>query len=330
MVNARSGLMAMFVRLMAVARYRFIVELTGIFLVIWLGCAVLVYVFEYGHSPKVHNLGDAIYGLLVTMTTSGDSAVQPATAGGRWVVGFALILSKLLTALLCALAAAVLIERKVKEEMGLKMHKLSHHVVILGWNLKGPAILQSLRREPEYTSAPILVAADLEHKPTDDPLLGFTRSAYPIRGEAIERCCLASAATVVVLANYAEKQNADALTAVNVLVARRHNADARIIAELLDPGQRSYLEAAGADLVVGIGEVGGYLLAEAAMGHEVVRQLLSEVNAARDRKAVSQLTPTPAAAQATPPAHAAPPAAAPAAHAAPDTPRQAAPEVTHP
>ena len=125
-------------------------------------------------------------------------------------------------------------------------------------------------------------------------------------------------------------QNADALTAVNVLVARRHNADARIIAELLDPGQRSYLEAAGADLVVGIGEVGGYLLAEAAMGHEVVRQLLSEVNAARDRKAVSQLTPTPAAAQAAPPAHAAPPAAAPAAHAAPDTPRQAAPEVTHP
>lgn len=299
MVIAKSGLMAMFIRLMAVARYRFIVELTGIFLVVWLGCAVMVYLFEHGHSPRIQNLSDATYGLLVTMTTSGDSAVQPATPGGRWVVGFALILSKLLTALLCALAAAVLIERKVKEEMGLKMHKLSQHLVILGWNLKGPSIIQSLRREEQYAHAPILVVADLEHKPSDDPLLGFTRSPYPIRGEAIEKACLASAATVVVLANYAEKHNADALTAVSVLLARRVNPSARIIAELLDPGQRAYLEAAGADLVVGIGEVGGYLLAEAAMGHEVVRQLLSAVSDTRDRRTLPDGASAPAAPLAT-------------------------------
>jgi len=288
-MSTRSGLMTLFMRLMAVARYRFIVELTGLFLAVWLGCAVMVYAFEYGHSSHVHSLGDATYGLLVTMTTSGDSAVQPTTSGGRWVVGLALILSKLLTALLCALAAAVLIERKVKEEMGLKMHKLSHHLVIIGWNLKGPAILQSLRRESQYEASPIVVVADLEHKPTDDPLLWFTRSPYPVRGEAIERACLATAATVVVLANYAEKHNADALTAVNVLLARRLNPEARIIAELLDPGQRTYLEAAGADLVVGIGEVGGYLLAEAAMGHEVVRQLLSAVSEARERKTLPDM-----------------------------------------
>jgi voltage-gated potassium channel len=292
MVVARNGLMAMFIRLMAVARYRFIVELTGLFMAVWLGCALMVYIFEHGHSPHIHDLSDATYGLLVTMTTSGDSAVQPATAGGRWVVGFALILSKLLTALLCALAAAVLIERKVKDEMGLKMHKLSHHLVILGWNLKGPAIIQSLRREALYAHAPILVVADLEHKPSDDPLIEFTRSPYPIRGEAVDKSCLASAATVLVLANYAEKHNADALTAVSVLLARRVNPHARIVAELLDPGQRAFIEAAGADMVVGIGEVGGYLLAEAAMGHEVVRQLLNAVSDTSTRKALPEAIAT--------------------------------------
>ncbi len=293
LMSSRSGLMALFIRLMAVARYRFIAELTGIFMLVWLGGAVLVYAFEYGHSPKIQNLGDATYGVLVTMTTSGDSALQPTTTGGRWVVGVGLIISKLLTALLCALAAAVLIERKVKEEMGLKMHKLSQHLVILGWNLKGPAILKSLRNEPQYESAPVVVVADLDQKPLEDPLLMFTRSAYPVRGEAIERCCLSSAATVVVLANYAEKTNADALTAVNVMLARRLNPQARIIAELLDPGQRAFLEAAGADLVVGIGEVGGYLLAEAAMGHEVVRQLLNAVSESRERKVLpDQASPT--------------------------------------
>lgn len=273
----RIGFMSMFMRLMAVARYRFIVELTVIFVLVWCGCAVMIYVFEFGKNPKLHSLGDAIYFLLVTMTTSGDSSVQPLTFGGRFVMGFAVILSKLLTALLCALAAAVLIERKVKEEMGLKMHKLEHHIVLIGWNLKGKQIISTLRADPALHDTPIVIMADMEHKPIDDPLVMFTRSPYPIRGESIDRASLRSADTVVVLANYAEKSNADALTAVNCMLARRVNKDARIISELLDPAQRLYMEAAGADEVVGIGEVGGFLLAEATIGNEEAKKLLAYV-----------------------------------------------------
>lgn len=281
----RIGFMSMFMRLMAVARYRFIVELTVIFVLVWCGCAVLIYVFEFGKNPKLHSLGDAIYFLLVTMTTSGDSSVQPLTFGGRFVMGFAVILSKLLTALLCALAAAVLIERKVKEEMGLKMHKLEHHIVLIGWNLKGKQIISTLRADARQHDTPIVIMADMEHKPIDDPLVMFTRSPYPIRGESIERASLHGADTVVVLANYAEKSNADALTAVNCMLARRVNKDARIISELLDPAQRLYMEAAGADEVVGIGEVGGFLLAEATIGNEEAKKLLAYVaeGGGRDR-----------------------------------------------
>ena len=277
MAVMRSSIAALFIRLMAVARHRFIFELTVIFVLMWVFGALLVYCFEAGHSTRIHTFGEAFYGILVTMTTSGDSAIQPVTTAGRTVVGIALILSKLLTALLCALAAAVLIERKVKEDMGLKMHKLNQHVVIIGWNLKGPQIIRTLRSEAQFAHAPILVMADLDHKPIDDPLLLFTRASYPIRGEAVDRACLPAAATIVVLANYAEKQNADALTAVNCMVARQANRGARIIAELLDPSQRVYMEAAGADQVVGIGEVGGFLLAEATIGNEQARQLLAFV-----------------------------------------------------
>lgn len=277
MAVMRSSIAALFIRLMAVARHRFIFELTVIFVLMWVFGAVLVYYFEAGHSSHIHTFGEAFYGILVCMTTSGDSAIQPVTTAGRAVVGIALILSKLLTALLCALAAAVLIERKVKEDMGLKMHKLSQHVVIIGWNLKGPQIIRTLRSEAQFAHAPILVMADLDHKPIDDPLLLFTRASYPIRGEAVDRACLPAAATIVVLANYAEKQNADALTAVNCMVARQANRGARVITELLDPSQRVYMEAAGADQVVGIGEVGGFLLAEATIGNEQARQLLAFV-----------------------------------------------------
>lgn len=288
MLATRSGWLVTFIRLMSVARYRFIAELTTWFIVFWFACATLVYAFELGHSPRIHGLGDAVYALLVTMTTSGDASVQPATAGGRMVMGLAVIVSKLLTALLCALAAAVLIERKVKEDMGLKMHKLKQHIVIMGWNLKGPQIVRTLRDDPGHAHTPILVMADLEHKPMDDAQVMFTRAPYPVRGEAIERGCLAHAATVVVLANYAERQHADALTAVNCLVARRAAPQARLIAELLDPTQRTYLEAAGADLVVGIGEVGGFLLAEATIGNEEARRLLGYLAASRGQEAVRE------------------------------------------
>ncbi len=273
----RLGFMPMFMRLMAVARYRFIIELTVLFVLVWCGCAVLIYVLEHGVNHKVQTLGDAVYSLLVTMTTSGDSGVTPITLGGRMTMGLAVILSKLLTALLCALAAAVLIERKVKEEMGLKMHKLSHHIVLIGWNLKGKQIIATLRSDPGLQDTPIVVMADVEHKPVDDPLVMFTRSSYPVRGDAIERACLKAAATVVVLANYSEKQHADALTTVNCMLARKVNPHARIVAELLDPAQRLYLEAAGANEIVGIGDVGGFLLAEATIGSDHAKKLLAFV-----------------------------------------------------
>lgn len=270
--------MFVFMRLMSRTRFRFIVELTGIFVSVW-GCgALLIYFFEFGSNPRIHDQLDAVYFLLVTMTTSGDSAVVPLTTGGRMVMGFALILSKLLTALMCAVAAAMLIDHKLKLEMGLKMHKLKDHIVIMGWNLKGAQIVASLRNDPVFSRESIVVMADIEQKPVDDALVFFTRVGSPIRGEPITRAALPEAKIVIALANYAERQHADALTAVNCLMARKLNPEAQIVAELLDPTQRIYLEAAGADLVVSIGDVGGFLLAEAVLGSPEAQALLSAVS----------------------------------------------------
>ena len=272
------SIMSLFMRLMSRTRFRFIVELTVIFILVW-GCgALLIHAFEFGVNPRIHDRLDAVYFLLVTMTTSGDSAVTPLTTGGRMVMSFALILSKLLTALLCAVAAAMLIDHKLKLEMGLKMHKLMDHIVIVGWNLKGAQIISSLRNDPNFARESIVVMADIEQKPVDDALVFFTRAGCPIRGESIARAALPEARIVIVLANYAERQNADSLTAVNCLMARKLNPDAHIVSELLDPTQRIYLEAAGANLVVSIGDVGGFLLAEAVLGSPEAQALLSAVS----------------------------------------------------
>ncbi|MGQ0709542.1 MAG: ion channel [Rhodoferax sp.] len=272
---------SIFMRIMAVARYRFIAELTLISIAVWVGCALLIYGLESGINPRIRGPLESIYFLLVAMTTSGDSTVVPLTTGGRIVMGFVVIMSKLLTTLLLGLAAAVLIERKLKEEMGLKMHKLDKHIVLVGWNLKGSQILATLHNDDEHHSTPIVVMADVEQKPVDDPFLLFTRASYPIRGEPIVRACLANASLIVLLANYAERQYADALTTVNCLMVRKVNPGARVVAELLDPGQRLYLEAAGADAIISIGDIGGYLLAESAVGNSQAQQLLDSVESER-------------------------------------------------
>lgn len=282
MAAPRGLVTSIFMRIMAVARYRFIVELTLIFIAVWVGCAMLVYLFESDLNPRIRGPFEPIYFLLVAMTTSGDSTVVPLTTGGRLVMGFVVIMSKLLTALLCALAAAVLIERKLKEEMGLKMHKLENHIVLVGWNLKGSQILATLHNDDLHHATPIVVMADMEQKPVDDPFLLFTRASYPIRGDALARSCLDKAALIVLLANYSERQHADALTTVNCLMARQANPTARIVAELLDPSQRLYLEAAGANAIISIGDIGGYLLAETAVGNTQAQQLLDSVEAERD------------------------------------------------
>lgn len=274
MIAEQRRLALLFLRLMAVARYRFIAELVMWFLGVWWCCAVAIFLLEAGHNPRIHSLGDAVYALLVTMTTSGDSAVAPLSAAGRWVMAVAVLASKLLTALLCALAAAVLIERKVREDMGLKMFDFNDHVVLIGWNLKGPHILAALRQDPVMGHKHVVIMSDGEARPSDDPLAHWSRSSLPIRGECLERANLAKASSIVVLANYAEKHNADALSAINCLMARQLNPSAPITVELLDPSQRPYLEAAGATDIVAVGEVGGFLLAEAAVGGVQTREFL--------------------------------------------------------
>jgi len=278
MIPPRGIFVSLFMRLMAVARYRYIIELLIIFIGVWCSCALLVFYMEVNINPRVRTPLEAVYLMLVTMMTSGDSAVLPTTTGGRLVMSVALILSKLLTALLCALAAAVLIDRKLKDEMGLKMHTLKDHIVLIGWNLKGTQLISTLRNDPKYHSKAILVMADTDHKPTEDPLVYFTRAPYPIRGDAIERASLLSASTVIILANYAERHHADALTAVSCLMVKKSNPTARVIAELLNPNQRIYLESAGADAIVSIADVGGFLLAEATIGTHQAQQLLDYVS----------------------------------------------------
>lgn len=233
--------------------------------------------FEYGQNEKFENFLDIFYFLIVTITTVGYGDKFPQTIGGKLTTLFVIIFSILFIALFSAMAAAIFIENKLKEELGMKSYNLSNHIVIIGWNLKALKIINKIRSNKKFFNKKIGIIADIEKKPIDSPLVHYIRASNPIHSEQLEAISIKKAETIILLADYSIKQNSDAITAINCLLARKHNANAKIVAEILSPTSKEYLESAGANYIIGVPEIGGELIGEACISSSNYKNQLKEL-----------------------------------------------------
>jgi len=236
-----------------------------------------IFIFEYGRNESIQSPFDILYFLFVTMTTVGYGDISPHSMGGKVVVIVISCSTVILIALFSAIAAAVLIESKIREEVGMGAFQLRHHIVIVGWNFKGPKIVDLIHREGLYQNKKMVVVAALDKKPLNSPFIHYIKSEGTVHVSELERASLASAEAVFLLADYGQKEGADALTSVNCMLARHLNPEAPIIAELLNPTAREYLEISGATHIIGVGEIGGALLAESYLGREELTTFLDKV-----------------------------------------------------
>jgi voltage-gated potassium channel len=96
--------------------------------------ASLVFLFEGNVNEQFIAMGDAIWWVLVTMTTVGYGDKVPMTTCGR-IIGIIIMFFGL--ALLSSFTATIssfFIAKKIKEGQGLKEIKLKNHLIICGWN----------------------------------------------------------------------------------------------------------------------------------------------------------------------------------------------------
>src|SRR3990172_2686127 len=209
-----SGLRALWVALRR-ERLPALVLATLLFLVLG---AVAIYVVEGRAGGPVHDLGDALWYVLVTMTTTGYGDIVPTTGTGR-LVGTVLIIGGMgLVSVFTATFASILVSQRIREGRGLEAIRMKGHLILCGWSQDAEKILDALvSADPDAT---VVLVNELPEEVVSDLLARFRGTRF-VRGDpasevALQRASVRDAAGAVVLADPA-RVGADERTALVAL-----------------------------------------------------------------------------------------------------------------
>jgi len=222
-------------------------------------------------GPWWRCFGLGVWWALVTLTTVGYGDVVPQTFGGR-CVGVVLMLGGVLSlSLITATVASVFIERKFRRERGLEPVKITAHILILGWHEDGEVLLDRLfKRLPAdipvalvNKAAPEQMEAVKDKFPHQD--IQYIWGDYS-REETLQKANVQGALKAIILADRPPEETSaqvDQRTLLTSLTLKALHPKIRILAELLRPENRAYLERAGAEETLIRGQYDGSLMAEA-------------------------------------------------------------------
>jgi voltage-gated potassium channel len=261
-------------------RERVFILIMAVALVILLG-ALGFTLSEPSQGHWYQRFGLGLWWATVTLTTVGYGDVTPVTIPGR-IVGVVIMLGGVVTlSLVTATVASVFIERKFRRERGLEAVKTANHILILGWPEDGEAMLdQILRRLPP--SIPLVLVnrvppeqmeALRDKYPAQE--LYYLRGDYS-REEILLKASVKSAIKAIILAERQPGETVaqvDQRTLFTALTLKAMHPKLRILAELLRPENRSYLERAGAEEVLIRGQYDSSLMAGAVASPGLFRIL---------------------------------------------------------
>jgi voltage-gated potassium channel len=226
---------------------------------------------EAGAGPWHVRFGRGVWWALVTLTTVGYGDIVPETVWGR-AVGVVLMLGGVVSlSLITATVASIFIAQKFRQERGLEAVKTSQHVLILGWHDYAEVLLsQMLRRLPSAT--PVVLINQLPPEQLDTLKEKYrTHDLNHIWGdfsreEILQKANVQMASKAVILADRPAGETAaqvDHRTLLTALTLKSMQPKIRVLAELLGPENRSYLERAGVEEVLIRGQYDSSLMAGA-------------------------------------------------------------------
>ncbi|MCI5161700.1 MAG: potassium channel protein [Candidatus Electrothrix sp. AX5] len=242
-----------------------------IFTIILVSSALIAW-FE----PEV-SFASGIWWSIVTLTTVGYGDISPATPAGRVLAVLVMFFGIGLLGMLSAGLATMLISRKMRENRGMCPSVVEDHIIICEWNHRAKAILKELRADAQTEQTPVVLVADIEEIPVDDPDLLFVRGV--VCEETLERANLKKARTIIVLGDdTAEATARDAKVVLTTLTIESMNPDVYSVVELVDKKNEQHCLRANADEIIIGSELSSHLIASAASDHgisRVVTELLS-------------------------------------------------------
>lgn len=225
------------------------------------------------------SLVNAFWWSIVTLTTVGYGDITPTTIAGRMIGILIMFFGIGILGMFTATIASIFVERKLKEDRGMRSFDFRDHIILCEWNHRAREILQEFRSDPRTEVTPVVLIADIEAKPVDDDNLFFIQG--DVNEEALKRANLERAGTVVVLGDDGLEANArDAKAILTTLTVESLNPDAYTIVELVDEANVRHCERAHANEIIVGSEFSSKLIARAALDHGISK-VLSELLSSR-------------------------------------------------
>ncbi|MFA4902947.1 MAG: potassium channel family protein [Desulfobaccales bacterium] len=246
-------------------------SLVLVLMVILLLGAIGFALVEPAEGPWYDRFGRAVWWGLVTLTTVGYGDVVPVTILGRLVGISLMVIGFISLSLVTATVASVFIERKFRQERGLEAVKAAQHILLLGWPEDAEALLdQLLIRLPQTIPVVLINKAPPEQMEAvkerfPEGALFYLRGDYS-REDILLKANVRGAFKAIILADRQPGETAaqvDQRTLFTALTLKALHNKIRILAELLRPENRAYLERAGAEEVLIRGQYDSSLLAGA-------------------------------------------------------------------
>ena len=215
------------------------------------------------------SLGDGIWWAVVTMTTVGYGDRYPVTTPGR-VIGVVLMFSSIvLVSLFTATVSSIFVARKIQEGKGLESIKFEDHVLLCGWNMRAPRVLETLNEGD--ASLQVVLINQMAAEDIDPVLQSYSNMEIRfIRGEftreeVLNRANIRYAATAILLPDRSDPSavaSPDQRTILAAHVIRSINPEMKVFAHVLEEEHVGDLKRAEVDGFVVSDAYSGELLAD--------------------------------------------------------------------
>ncbi len=156
-------------------RASFAVKAIIILLLLVLAASLAFYLLEKHMGAAYSSYPKALKGLFILFFSGFDVEQPPASAMGFLAAMFVMLGGIAFLTFLIGESSAAFVENRLKRRRGMKKVKLKDHIVICNWNQRGRAIIDHLLSEDIEEPRHVVVLAELEESPYDDPMVYFVR-----------------------------------------------------------------------------------------------------------------------------------------------------------
>ena len=225
--------------------------------------SIAFYYFERT-GEGVNDIWDAVYWVIVTITTVGFGDITPQTMGGR--ITFVLVALGGIGTIAYVIEQLVSFSTKsaLKKLSGSGVIKMKKHTIIVGWNTKAEEAIKELKNKNEEF---LVLGSELNQ--TELNALEMSHiSGDPTKIETLNRCNIANAKTMMILLA------SDSEVIMIALVARKLNPGIKIVATCEMQEHMEMMREAGIDQVISFAEISGRLLAHAVTEPVVVKFIM--------------------------------------------------------